>query len=259
MKLSVVIITLNEERNLARCLTSLEGLADEIIVVDSFSSDRTKDIALSFNAKFILNKFEGHIQQKNFALLQAQGDWILSLDADEALDNCLRESIKMVLDCPDQKFGYTMNRLTNYCGKWIRHCGWYPDTKLRMIRNGKAEWRGVNPHDKLELMESNNSGHLQGDILHYSYYSKEDHYKQIEYFGSIAAKEMFASNKKVSLAFSTIKMIAQFLKSYFLRLGFLDGVAGWNVSVRSAFATHRKYAILRELWRKTKSHSRMDQ
>lgn len=254
MKLSAVIITLNEERNLARCLTSLQGLADEIIVVDSFSSDQTEEIALRFGAKFILNKFEGHIQQKNFALLQARGEWILSLDADEALDNCLRESIKGVLNRQDQKSGYTMNRLTNYCGKWIRHCGWYPDTKLRLIRNGTAEWRGVNPHDKLELMDSLISGHLQGDILHYSYYSKEDHYKQIEYFGGIAANEMFARNKKVSLAFSTIKMTAQFFKSYILRLGFLDGVAGWNVSIRSAFATYRKYAMLRALWSKAKSN-----
>jgi glycosyltransferase involved in cell wall biosynthesis len=248
MKLSAVIITLNEEKNLGRCLDSLVGLADEIIVVDSFSSDKTSEIALRYGAIFILNKFEGHIQQKNFALQQAQGDWILSLDADEALDKDLIASIKQVISDENENLGYTMNRLTNYCGKWIRHCGWYPDTKLRLVRNGKAEWRGVNPHDKLELTDALPPGHLKGDILHYSYYTMEDHYKQIEYFGSIAAKEMYSRGKKVPRFTSIIKTAAQFFKSFFLKLGILDGIAGWNISIRSAYATHRKYALLRDAW-----------
>jgi len=248
MKLSAVIITLNEEKNLARCLDSLAGLVDEIIIVDSFSSDNTSEIAQRFGAIFIHNKFEGHIQQKNFALQQAHGDWILSLDADEALDEDLSASIRKAVSDENEILGYTMNRLTNYCGKWIRHCGWYPDTKLRLVRNGKAEWRGINPHDKLELTDATAPGHLKGDILHYSYYTTEDHYRQIEYFGRIAAKEMYARGKKVPQIISIIKTAAQFFKSFVLKLGILDGEAGWNISIRSAYATYRKYTLLREAW-----------
>jgi len=247
MKLSAVIITLNEEKNLDRCLKSLSGIADEIVVVDSFSIDRTADIAHNHGAVFIRNKFEGHIQQKNFALAQAQFDWILSLDADEALDDILRISISEV-----KRNGiypaYTMNRLTNYCGKWIRHCGWYPDTKLRLVRKQMAQWTGVNPHDKLELIKSENVGHLKGDILHYSYYSKQDHYTQIEFFGKIAAREMYQRGIKVSRWLTFIKVLAQFIKSFFIKAGFMDGRAGWHISIRSAFATYRKYELLRKEW-----------
>ena len=147
---SVVIITFNEEHNIARCLDSVKGIADEIVIVDSFSKDKTKEICLSYGAKFIENKFEGHIQQKNFAITQAKYPHILSLDADEALDEKLRNSISEV----KKNFvhdGYYMNRLTNYCGKWVHHSGWYPDTKLRLWDSRKGQWAGVNPHDKYEL------------------------------------------------------------------------------------------------------------
>lgn len=247
MKLSAVIITLNEEKNLERCLSSLVGVADEVIVIDSFSIDRTEEIAKMFQAKFIGHKFEGHIQQKNFALQQAQYEWILSLDADEALDSTLRDSIIHAKSSGEMK-GYTMNRLTNYCGKWIRHCGWYPDTKLRMVRNGSAEWRGTNPHDRLEMKQREKTGHLSGDILHYSYYTREDHYKQIEYFGRIAAHEMFHKGIRVSSLVVALKVFAQFMKSYLFKLGFLDGSAGWLISVRSAYATRRKYQLLSRMW-----------
>ena len=247
MKLSAVIITLNEEKNLERCLRSLQGVADEIIVVDSFSTDQTEEIALRYSASFIPNKFEGHIQQKNFALRQARYEWILSLDADEALDDVLRASIIKVKN-GSHRNGYEMNRLTNYCGKWIRHCGWYPDKKLRLVRNGMAEWGGTNPHDRLVLSKSETPGHLRGDLLHYSYYTNEDHYKQIEYFGKIAANEMYRKGIKVNKLWVMLKVAAQFVKSYLLRLGFLDGKAGWLISVRSAYATHRKYELLMALW-----------
>lgn len=246
MKLSAVIITLNEEKNLERCLKSLVEVADEIIVVDSFSVDGTEEIARRFHATFIVHKFEGHIEQKNFALHQAQYQWILSLDADESLDDVLKESIIAVKNS-SVCAGYEMNRLTNYCGKWIRHCGWYPDIKLRLVRNGKAEWGGTNPHDKLIMKTNDTIGHLKGDILHFSYYTKEDHYKQIEYFGKIAANEMFRKGKKVTRLGVVIKVAAQFVKSYLFKRGFLDGKAGWLISVRSSFATYRKYDLLREL------------
>ncbi|MEK6565704.1 MAG: glycosyltransferase family 2 protein, partial [Bacteroidota bacterium] len=131
-RLSVVIITHNEEQNIARCLESIRGVADEIVVVDSFSTDKTRAICQKHGARFIRHKFEGHIEQKNFAMRQAKSPYILSLDADEALSPELRQSI---LDVKNNwaSDGYRINRLTNYCGAWIRHCGWYPDTKLRLL------------------------------------------------------------------------------------------------------------------------------
>ena len=246
MKLSAVIITFNEERNIKRCLESLEGVADEILVVDSFSKDRTEEICHSFNVRFIQNAFEGHIQQKNFAIDQAQNDWILSLDADEALTSELKDSIlKIKLD--PMFDGYRMNRLTNYCGHWARYCGWYPDTKIRLVNRNTARWQGVNPHDRLDLLNGQEPGFLIGDLLHYSYYTKEDHLKQIEYFGDIAAKELYERGGRSNYLKIGVKVIAQFFKSFILKRGLLDGKTGFTISRLSAYATYRKYIKLLHL------------
>lgn len=246
MKLSAAIITFNEERNLARCLQSLMGVVDEIVVVDSFSKDGTKAIAAQFGATFIEHPFEGHIQQKNYALDQTTGDWILSLDADEALDDKLRASIIAFKSQPTGA-GCSMNRLTNYCGHWVRHCGWYPDTKIRLVARNKARWCGVNPHDRLDLNDGSSPLYLQGDILHYSYYTREDHLRQIEYFGKIAARELFERGTSISYGMILLKVIAQFFKSFILKTGFLDGKTGFTISRLSAYATWRKYTMLRQL------------
>jgi glycosyltransferase involved in cell wall biosynthesis len=247
MKLSVAIITFNEERNIERCLLSVKEIADEIVVVDSFSKDRTRGICETHGAKFLEHVFEGHIQQKNYALSLCKGDWILSLDADEALDDELKKSIRMALDAPSYD-GFRMNRLTNYCGHWVRYCGWYPDTKLRFVKNGKASWQGVNPHDRLELNSEGQIGFLTGDILHYSYYTHQDHLKQIEYFSGIASKELFDRGVKTNYFIIVGKVIAQFNKSFFLKTGFLDGWTGVRISVLSAYATWRKYIKLKQRW-----------
>jgi hypothetical protein len=140
-----------------------------------------------------------------------------------------------------------MNRLTNYCGHWVRYCGWYPDTKIRLIRKGFARWNGVNPHDRLDMLNSERTGRLDGDILHYSFYSREDHLKQIEYFGDIAAGELFSRGRSSNWLLILLKVLAQFIKSYFVKLGFLDGSAGFTISRLSAYATFRKYYKLMEL------------
>lgn len=248
MKLSVVIITFNEERNIERCLLSVQELADEILVVDSFSKDKTLAICEKYQAKVIQNPFEGHIQQKNFAMEQASNDWILSLDADEALSEELALAIKQVKSAEKLKVNlYEMNRLTNYCGSWVKHCGWYPDTKVRLVNRKFAKWGGVNPHDKLEGSKQEKVEFLKGDILHYSYYTKEDHLKQIEYFSKIAAGELVKQGKNVGQFTVYLKMAAQFFKSFVLKRGFLDGKTGWQISKLSAFATYRKYSLLRTL------------
>lgn len=245
--LSVVIITFNEEKNIARCLESVRGIADEIVVVDSYSKDRTKEICLSFGAKFIEHKFDGHIEQKNFAITQATNPHILSLDADEALDEQLKKAILEV----KENFlydGYYMNRLTNYCGQWVHHSGWYPDTKLRLWDSRKGKWAGVNPHDKYELSDGDSkTGKLKGDILHYSYYTVAEHYKQAEYFAEIAAKAYFKLGKKAPFYKMIINPIAKFLHHYIVHFGFLDGKVGFTIAKISAWSTYLKYKRLNEL------------
>jgi glycosyltransferase involved in cell wall biosynthesis len=248
MKLSVVIITFNEERNIERCLLSVQELADEILVVDSFSKDKTIEICEKYDVRLIQNPFEGHIQQKNFAMQQATFDWIFSLDADEALTEELTQSILTIKNASITSHKlYELNRLTNYCGAWVKHCGWYPDTKVRLVDRNFANWGGVNPHDKLEGNASESVGFLKGDLLHYSYYTKEDHLKQIEYFSKIAAGELVKQGKNVGQLTVYLKMAAQFFKSFVLKKGFLDGKTGWQISKLSAFATYRKYSLLRAL------------
>jgi glycosyltransferase involved in cell wall biosynthesis len=227
IKLSVVIITFNEEKNIARCIDSVMSVADDIVVVDSFSKDKTKEICLQKNVRFVEHAFEGHIQQKNSAITQALYPHILSLDADEALDETLQKSI---LEAKKnwQPDGYYMNRLTNYCGHWVKHCGWYPDKKLRLWDSHKGEWRGINPHDKYEMFAGDKTtSYLKGDILHYSYNSVNDHIKQIQYFTDIASKALFDKGYKPNFIKLYISPPAKFIESYFLKLGFLDGKHGF--------------------------------
>ena len=248
-QLSVVIITFNEEKNIARCLASVKDIADEIVVLDSFSKDKTKEICESFGVKFYEHAFDGHIQQKNRAITYATHPHILSLDADEALDDTLKTSILAVKQNWTHD-GYYMNRLTNYCGHWVKHCNWYPDTKMRLWDSRKGAWTGVNPHDKYELTNGDkNTKHLKGDILHYSYYTQQDHYRQVEYFTNIASKAFVDSEKKAPFYKLIANPIAKFIDHYLLHLGFLDGKAGYLISKISAYATYLKYKKIRELYK----------
>ncbi|HEX4850049.1 MAG TPA: glycosyltransferase family 2 protein, partial [Puia sp.] len=173
-KLSVVIITFNEEHTIGRCIESAKEIADEIVVLDSFSKDKTVEIANSKGAKVSQQKFAGYIEQKNDALALASFPFVLSLDADEAVDEVLRQSILQVKPTFSSP-AYSMNRCTNYCGQFIRHGSWYPDRKLRLFDKRIAKWGGINPHDKIELEKHVSVTHLQGDILHFSYRSVDEH------------------------------------------------------------------------------------
>ena len=248
INLSAVIITFNEERNIARCLESLAGIADELVVIDSLSTDRTVEIAESFGARVISQKFLGHIEQKNFALEQARYDHAISLDADEALDDTLRASILKVKEHFSSD-GYSMNRLTNYCGQWIRHCGWYPDIKLRLINQKLGSWQGVNPHDRYELRNGSKIKHLKGDLLHYSFYSIDEHERQIDKFSDISANAKYESGIRSSWLKIIVKTGAKFLKTYVIKLGFLDGYYGWVICTKSAKANFLKYHKLLKIQR----------
>ena len=250
IKLSVVIITFNEEHNIERCLNSVKDIADEIVVLDSFSTDKTQAICEKHDVQFYQHKFDGHIQQKNRAITYSKNNHILSLDADEALNETLLKVIKQV-KLNFKKDGYYMNRLTNYCGHWVKHCGWYPDTKLRLWDRRKGHWTGTNPHDKYELFEGDkNSEHIKGDILHYSFNSINDHYKQIEYFTTISSNAYFEKKKNAPLYKLIVNPIATFFGHYFLNFGFLDGKTGFIICKISAFATYLKYKKLRLLYKK---------
>ena len=246
-ELSVVIITFNEAQNIARCLDSVKDLADEVIVLDSFSTDDTEQICLSKGVRFFQHAFDGHIEQKNRALTYSKFPLVLSLDADEALSDELKNSIWEVKKNPISD-GYYLNRMTNYCGSWIHYSGWYPDSKLRLWRSGKGKWGGLNPHDKFELFAGDkNSVKLNGDILHYSYYSIDQHYRQAEYFSTIAAKAYFESGKRSGIYNMIFNPALKFFRNYFLKAGFLDGLAGFTVCRITAYETFLKYRKLRNL------------
>ncbi|KPK87042.1 MAG: hypothetical protein AMS27_03580 [Bacteroides sp. SM23_62_1] len=252
-KISVVIITYNEEKNIGRCLESVKGIADDIVVVDSYSTDNTEKICREFGAKFIQHPFVGHIEQKNWAISHARYPHILSLDADEILSERLKESILYVKDHWEYD-GYYFNRLTNYCGKWIRHSSWYPSRKLRLWDSRKGKWGGRNPHDKFILDRNTSKKFLRGNLLHYSYYSIYEHIQQINKFSDIVATSLYKEGRRASRVNIIVNPLWRLFRDYFIKLGFLDGFYGLVISVNSSHETFLKYSKLRRITReKTRS------
>ncbi len=250
-KLSVVIITFNEERNIERCLKSVSKIADEIIVLDSYSTDATEKISKKYDVIFRQHKFDGHIQQKNRAVELATNNFVFSLDADEAPNETLISEIITIKENFEYD-AYQFNRLTNYCGKWIKHSGWYPDKKLRIWNKNKGKWGGENPHDQVVMEKGTTLSYLKGDLLHYSYYSSHQHIAQINSFTEIGAAEAFKKGKNSNLAIIITKGIWKFIRDYFINLGILDGYYGFVICSLSAYATFIKYLKLRELIKNSK-------
>jgi glycosyltransferase involved in cell wall biosynthesis len=243
----VAIITYNEEKNIGRCISSVQSIADEILVVDSFSTDKTEAICNEFGARFIKNTFIGHIEQKNYALELSTHEYVLSLDADEALSPALLEEIKKVKENFHLN-GYRFNRLTNYSGHWVRYCGWYPDSKLRLVKKSKALWRGTNPHDILKMNDPNDQvGFLKGDLLHYSYESIASHVNQTDKFTTIAARAAFANGTRSSFFKIVSRPLLKFLRDYFFKRGFLDGRYGFIICFINSLSALLKYSKLHDL------------
>jgi glycosyltransferase involved in cell wall biosynthesis len=249
VSLSVVIITFNEEQNIGRCLESVQDVADEILVVDSYSTDRTEAICRDYGANFIQHPFEGHIQQKNYAITQARYPHILSLDADEVLSEELKASVQRTKSHWKHD-GYSCKRLTNYCGKWIRHSGWYPDRKLRLWDSRKGRWGGNNPHDRFELEPGSTTGRLKGDLLHYSFHSISQHMDTVNKFSQAAARSLYEKGVGSSTLKILVKSTAKFIRNYFFKAGFLDGYYGYLICRISAFSSMLRYAKLKEMYRK---------
>lgn len=244
-EISVVIIAYNEEKDLGRCLESVKEVADEIIVVDSFSSDRTVEIAVQHGAKVFTNKFDGHIEQKNFALGLASYPHVLSLDADEELSEDLRLKIKEIK--ANWKFdAYYFNRLSNFYGKWIYHGDWYPDRKLRLWDKRKGSWGGINPHDKVVMIPGSTKCFVNLDIKHYYYSTIEDHLKNLVEFSTIAANEYYKLGRRARMVTAFVHAWWRFFRAYFLRLGFLDGSKGFIIAVQYSYYTFLKYTKLRQ-------------
>ncbi len=239
--LSVVIITYNEEKNIGRCIDSVKELADEIIILDSFSTDNTRTIALQKGAKVYESTFEDYVTQKNEANKYASYKWVLSLDADEALSPELFQSIKQLMNEPSEYVAYKCARLTNYCGKWIRHSGWYPNFIIRLFNKDEGSWQGYKIHEKWKLNNNGKVGRLRGDLLHYSYNDLEAHIKQNNKFSTISANAYLEKGKKSNWLKMILNPSWAFIYSYIVRLGFLDGYFGFVIACNVAHLTFMKY------------------
>jgi glycosyltransferase involved in cell wall biosynthesis len=245
-EISAVIITYNEELFIEKCLASLDGIADEIIVVDSYSTDGTEDICRKFNVRFYKHKFEGFRDQKNYATGLASHRTILSLDADEALSEKLKQSIMSVKDNP-QYDGYLFNRRNNFCGKWIRFSQWYPDRQLRLFHSDQGKWGEFNLHERFILSNGASIGRLHGDLLHWAFSSLNDHETKMDKYAFTGAVEYHKAGKKASFITPYIHYFWGFFRSYIINRGILDGRYGFIICSLYASSALKKYRILRQL------------
>lgn len=244
--LSAAIITYNEEGNIQACLDSVTDLADEIIVLDSFSKDGTETICRANpKVRFSQHPFDGHIEQKNRALEMCSSDWILCLDADERVSPELRASIEALLRRNPDVAGVKFPRLTYHMHRAIRHGGWYPNARYRLVRRGMADWGGENPHDKLILKGKGIK--IKGDLIHFTARDLSDQVKTINNFSSIVALTRYNNGRNFRLWRLLFKPVSKFLEIYLLKGGFLDGMQGFIIAVSSSFSSFLKEAKLYEL------------
>jgi len=245
--ISVVIIAFNEAKNIKRCIDSVFDIADEVVLIDSFSTDNTVEIARNLGVQVFQEPFMGYVEQKNFAVTKAKNQWILSLDADEALNDELKAEILELKTKKIENQVFEFNRLNNYAGKWIRHGAWFPDMKTRLFNSKDGKWTGMNPHDKFEKNAGIKTVKLKGEILHWSYKTIADHKKKLLSFAEIGAHSYHNAGKKSSLARAWLSPIFRFLRDYLLKAGFLDGKAGFTIAWLTAIEVRLKYKILRKL------------
>ena len=248
MKISATIVTLNEERNIARAIASLKPCVDEVVVVDSGSSDRTSEIAAEMGARVVREDWRGYAEQKNFAAACSAHDWILSIDADEELTPGLAAEIQTLRGAGDHsKAGWTIPRRAYYLGRWIRHSGWYPDRKIRLYHRGRGAWKGERVHESVEVTGA--IGGLQNDLLHFTCDSLNQHLLTIDRYTSLAAQAIAESGKPAPFRRLVIDPPWTFIRSYFLQRGFLDGMHGFVIASMAGFYTFLKYAKAREMAR----------
>jgi len=243
--ISACIICHNEEKNLKRCLESLKWVHD-IIVVDSMSVDRSVEVAQAYTDLVFQRPWPGYAAQKNFALEKAKTDWVLSLDADEAVSTALRDEISSEISSPEALDGYRIPRRSFYQGHWINHSGYYPDRQLRLFRREKAHWVGGRVHERIAV--EGQVGDLTQDLLHYPYGGRlSGQLKTVNSFSTLLAKDMYDRGKRFHLALLFSRPLFKFLEVYVLKRGFMDGLPGLIIAVSDAYAMFVRYVKLREI------------
>lgn len=244
MKITATIITLDEERKIARAIESLR-CCDEILVLDCGSVDRTVELAEKLGARVLEHPWAGYAEQKNWAASQAAHDWILSIDADEALSEALEGEIWNVKKNGPKYDAYTMPRLAQYMGRWILHSGWYPDRKVRLYHRDRARWVGDFVHENLEV--KGRLGHFESNLLHFTCDSLSEHLKTMDRYTTLAAEELVSRKSPIGLRQLSFDPAWTFLKTYLLQRGFLDGVEGLTIAYMAALYTFLKYAKARNM------------
>jgi glycosyltransferase involved in cell wall biosynthesis len=253
MKITATVITLNEEHNIAAALETL-AWADEIVVVDSQSGDRTVEIARTFTDRVYSRPWPGYSAQKNYAAEQATNDWIFSLDADERVSNKLAEKLQQLKRGSEpEAAAYRMPRLTFYLGRWIKHSGWRPDHKLRLYHRKRAHWQGDYVHETLQA--NGEVRMLTGDILHYTVRDAGEHHLRMNRYTTLAAQQKYSQGKRATLASLFVSPVAVFLRSYIFKLGFLDGIPGLAIA---RFAAHYEFLKNLKLWEMGKKEEKRD-
>ncbi len=246
-KISVAIITKNEERNIRECLENVKW-ADEIVVVDNGSTDRTREICAAYSVRFYSEEWKGFSGQKNSAIDKARHEWVLSLDADERVTPELRAEISDTLRRTPQQDGFFIARKNFFLGRWIRRCGWYPDYNLRLFRKGRGRFLEREVHERIEV--AGRAGYLKSPMEHWTYRSIDDYLTRMERYTTLAAREMAREGRRYRLHDALLRPPFTFGQMYFFRAGFLEGYSGFLLSVLYSFYTFLKYSKLRELSQK---------
>ena len=248
MDISVVLITYNEADRLEAALKSVEGIADEIVIVDSHSTDDTAQIAKKYTDRFFLREWTNYADQKNHANMRASFPWILSLDADERLSPELRHELLELKREEPSAAAFSMPRKAYYLGRWIRHSGWFPDRKIRLFRNDSARWEGEFVHESLEV--EGGVQRLKGMLQHFTYRDLRDHVHRVDTYAGLGAQRLYSQQKKCRWYHLAVLPGFGFLRTYVWKAGFLDGPAGFVIAVMQGYGVFLRYAKLREIWKK---------
>lgn len=244
IKLSVVIVAYNEEKDIEKCLNSAGDVADEIVVVDSLSTDRTPEICKKYGVNFISHPWEGYVRQKNYALKQAKYDHVLSLDADEALSEEMHQAIMKIKENWEYD-GYIFNRKNKYCGKWMEFTTLYPDRKLRLFDRRKGRWTGYDPHDHVVMDEGSRIKKVNADIMHWAMENMEEQRRKTQNFAEVAAKAYTREGRNPWAGQGIVHACWRFIREFFLRFGFLEGKQGYWFASSSAKYTYLKYKLVK--------------
>lgn len=250
--ISAVIISRNTARTIGSCLEALQQVADEIIVLDSFSDDGTVEICQRMGARVVSQEWLGYGPTKNAGHALARHDWILSIDADEVLSPELIQTLRHWQPRPGEV--YALDRITSFNGRWIRHCGWYPDWKVRLFNRCHVHWNDEPVHETLHIPPGFRIVRLKGKLFHHSFASEEDFRLRLEKYARLGAKALYDKGRQPSKALQVLATTARFLRTFVWKAGFLDGRAGWTISIQTARMVWLRYELLRKMWDRGGGH-----